>query len=130
MSEAWKAQERPAWCPHSDCCPMRQTQGMACVGELPERDPHGEDFNTHRLCVHGAKDDGEWTFDLKINRTDAWSLRRLLKVVEDERETRAFEALVVLNMRHDPAHLPELSKEEHAAMDALPPLSELLKDCP
>lgn len=41
-----------------------------------------------------------------------------------EREDRAFEALIVLNMRTpdtlDPAYLPALTDEERAAMDAIP----------
>ena len=77
MTESWK-QERPAWCPHQTCGFVMRTQDSACVGCLPSPEPHGEAINTNRLCLHGAKDDGEWTFDLKINATDAWNLGRLL----------------------------------------------------
>ena len=74
--------ERPAWCPHTDCQFKCHSQEAFCVGTLPEPDPHDGDFNTHRMCLHGAKDDGEWTFDLKVNRSDAWNITRMLKLVE------------------------------------------------
>ena len=77
MSEQWK-QERPAWCPHSDCQFHMRTQDSACAGKLPIPVDHDGIENTHRLCLHGAKDDGEWTFDLQINRGDAWNLNRVL----------------------------------------------------
>lgn len=72
---------RPQWCPHPDCQFKCQTQDQLCVGILPEPDPHDGDINTHRMCWHGAKDDGEWTFDLKINKSDAWWMKRLLNLV-------------------------------------------------
>jgi hypothetical protein len=72
---------RPAWCPHSDCSFLCQTQDAACVGRLPAPDPHDGDVNTHRLCLRGAQDDGGWTFDLKLNRSDAYHLKRMLDVL-------------------------------------------------
>lgn len=74
--------ERPEWCPHHTCQFKCQTQSSACVGALPEPVGHDGDFNTHRLCLHGAKDDGEWTFDLQVNRSDAYHLIRMLKLVD------------------------------------------------
>jgi len=73
--------KRPEWCPHTDCIFRAQTQDVCCVGLLPQPDPHDGDFNTHRLCLHGAKDDGEWTFDLKVNRSDAYNIKRMLEVI-------------------------------------------------
>ena len=71
---------RPAWCPHSDCAYRLQTQDAACIGRLPEPVDHDGTPNTNRLCLHGAKDDGEWTFDLQVNRGDVWNLMRILNV--------------------------------------------------
>jgi hypothetical protein len=73
---------RPTWCPHADCQFKCHTQEMACVGVLPQPEDHAGIANTHRLCLHGAKDDGEWTFDLKVNRGDAWNITRLLKLID------------------------------------------------
>jgi len=44
-------------------------------------EPHDGDENTHRMCIHGAKDDGEWTFDLQINKGDGYAFYRLLKAL-------------------------------------------------
>lgn len=55
---------------------------MVCVGTLPQPEPHDGDFNTHRFCLHGAKDDGEWTFDLQVNRSDVWNIKRILTQIE------------------------------------------------
>lgn len=76
---------RPPWCPHKTCqfrtCAAQQS---VCIGQLPEPEPHDGDFNTHRLCIHGAKDDGEWTFDMQINKTDVFWLRTALARVFPE----------------------------------------------
>jgi len=77
MSDDYK-QQRPSWCPHPTCKFLVNTQEMACMGELPTPEKHGGGENTHRLCIHGAKDDGEWTFDLMVNRGDMWSLWRII----------------------------------------------------
>jgi len=69
---------RPSWCPHSDCIFRVQTQDCACVGRLPNPVDHDGTPNTHRLCLHGAKDDGEWTLDLQINRGDVWNIKRII----------------------------------------------------
>jgi hypothetical protein len=73
--------DRPNWCPHSDCSFLCQTQDAACVGRLPGAESHDGDVNTHRLCLHGAPDDGSWAFELKLNRSDAWHLKRMLDVL-------------------------------------------------
>ena len=69
---------RPEWCQHSTCEYRLSSQDALCFGELPEPEPHGEGINTHRMCIQGAKDDGEWIFDLQINKGDGWAFFRLL----------------------------------------------------
>jgi hypothetical protein len=54
-----------------------QGQGMICTGVLPEPAPHDEAFNTHRLCLD-TRETGHGIFDLQINRTDAWYLKRFM----------------------------------------------------
>lgn len=71
-------QERPPWCPFQSCRYLASSQAAACLGALPAPEPHGDGENTHRLCLHGADDDGAWTFKLQINRSDAWAISRLL----------------------------------------------------
>lgn len=73
--------ERPTWCPHSDCEFACHSQEAVCVGRLPAPEDHDGVANTHRLCLHGAKDDGEWVFDLKVNKGDVWNMTRILKFV-------------------------------------------------
>jgi len=34
--------------------------------------------NTHRLCMHGAPDDGLWLHTVEWNRGDAWNFRRIV----------------------------------------------------
>ena len=77
--EIWR-QERPGWCPHSDCGFRICSQDSICIGELPEPADHGphKRINTHRLCLRSAPDDGEWIADLQMNKGDAWHLVRLL----------------------------------------------------
>ena len=64
MKEEFK-QEKPEWCPHSDCAFRRRVQDSICGGVLPEPESHGEDYNTHRICI---KTDS--VFDLQVNNTD------------------------------------------------------------
>jgi len=72
-------QERPKWCPHPTCQYQVSSQAVLCFGKLPEPEAHQDGMNTHRMCLHGAKDDGEWTFDLQINQGDGYAMWRLLK---------------------------------------------------
>lgn len=37
-----------------------------CGGELPRREAHDGDHNTHRLCINCEGD----VFDLQVNKTD------------------------------------------------------------
>ena len=80
MSEVWK-NERPAWCPHSDCRFLRQTQALICVGKLPQPVDHDGHPNTHRLCLNEALPNGE-VFDLQINTTDTYHFRRMFEAVD------------------------------------------------
>lgn len=72
---------RPTWCLHPECSPRRSTQNKACVGRLPQPEPHDGDHNTHRLCI-----EADGVFDLQINKSDAWWLRQLLAVVITAKE--------------------------------------------
>lgn len=80
MSERWP-QQRPDWCPHATCVYRLSSQAQLCFGELPAPQPHGAGTNTHRMCIHSAKDDGDWTFDLQINRGDGYAFYRLLRAL-------------------------------------------------
>ena len=55
-----------------------------CCGELPKPEPHDGDLNTHRLCLNGADKDGG-VFDLQINSTDVWWLKKTLEPVHTDR---------------------------------------------
>lgn len=72
--------KRPNWCPHIDCKFKIQTQNKMCVGKLPKQAPHDNDFNDHRLCID-TRETGKGIFDLQINWTDCWNLKRLLDTV-------------------------------------------------
>jgi hypothetical protein len=67
---------RPQWCPHQDCRFQVQFQEAMCGGDLPAPSEHDGDFNHHRLCLAGAADNGG-VFDLQINKTDIFHLRRI-----------------------------------------------------
>lgn len=73
----FKKQQKPEWCPFTDCIFVVNTQDAACIGKLPTPEPHLDDFNTHRLCLH-AREDEDWHFNIQINKSDAWNLRRIL----------------------------------------------------
>ena len=69
--------KRTDWCPHKDCEFNIQSQNKMCVGKLPNPVQHDDDFNTHRLCID-TRETGHGIFDLQINHTDSWNLKRLL----------------------------------------------------
>ena len=56
-----------------------------CSGKLPEPTSHGEDWNTHRMCINGVLTNNE-VFDLMINKADAWWLSYVLSEVVGEEE--------------------------------------------
>ena len=76
--------ERPAWCPHQDCGFVLNTQGLACVGRLPEPIDHDGVMNDGRLCIKAGE-----VFDLQVNRGDLWGLERLFKTLYPAREKDA-----------------------------------------
>ena len=71
-------QQRPDWCPYPDCLFKIRSQDSLCIGELPTPLDHAGVDNTHRLCMHGAPDDGEWMHIIELNRGDAWNMVRTL----------------------------------------------------
>jgi len=68
---------KPDWCPHKDCQVNIQSQNKMCVGKLPKPEPHDNDFNTHRICID-TRETGHGIFDLLVNRTDLWNLKRII----------------------------------------------------
>jgi len=73
--------KRPAWCPHTDCKYHLSTQDLLCVGHLPEQIEHDGDVNIYRMCINCC---GE-VFDLQINDTDIYHLKRLLDSLKSSR---------------------------------------------
>jgi len=78
---------RPDWCPYPDCQFILQFQQMMCVGKLPEPEMHDPDefdkgFNTHRQCLNEAET-GHGIHDLKLNKGDAWLMKKLLDEVKE-----------------------------------------------
>lgn len=74
----WK-QEKPSWCPHSDCVFLRRAQDALCAGKLPTPEPHDGDLNTHRICISCPDSD---VFDLQVNTTDTYHFRRILDSID------------------------------------------------
>jgi len=74
-------QERPEWCPHSDCIFILLIQDAICAGKLPAPEPHDGDLNTHRICIAGVIPGGE-VFDLQVNTTDLYHFRRLFDAID------------------------------------------------
>ncbi len=69
--------ERPKWCPHQDCRFVLNTQGLGCVGRLPEPIDHDGVLNDGRFCIQC----NPGVFDLQVNRGDLWGLGRLFKAL-------------------------------------------------
>ena len=99
--------ERPAWCPHTDCQFVLNTQELACVGRLPEPVDHDGVSNDSRFCIKAGD-----VFDLQVNRGDLWGLGRLFKALYPPanhvkgREYAAQEAAALVGMAEDP-EVPE-----------------------
>ena len=81
----WK-QVRPEWCPHAECEYRASSQAIICVGHLPTPAPQGDDENTDRICLQ-TDTDGE-PFDLQINASDVFHLRRMFDVIFPQEGTR------------------------------------------
>ena len=73
---------RPEWCPHKECIYKGSSQNKMCIGKLSKSVPHDNDENTHRMCLD-TRETGHGIFDLQINWTDAWGMRRLLNLVKE-----------------------------------------------
>ncbi len=80
----WK-QERPSWCPHSDCGFRMRVQDAICGGYLPKPEPHLDDFNDMRLCFNA--DGGP--FDLQVNKSDLYHIGRVLAVLKQAEDSDA-----------------------------------------
>jgi len=91
----WK-QERPSWCPHTNCIFGRRAMDDICGGELPVPIPHDGVDNTHRLCMNGLADDGG-VFDLRVNSTDLDWLRWILDALDGKRTSWLSERSKVYN---------------------------------
>ena len=75
--------KRPDWCPYNDCILKAQSQGLMCIGKLPEPEPHDDGFNTHRFCLD-ERETKHGIHDLQINWGDAWNMIRLLNIVKEQ----------------------------------------------
>jgi len=69
-------QERPGWCPHTDCR-FKRLSDNACVGHLPE--PSIE----HRICFAGVLPDPDEVFELMVDDSDLRDLRWLLEGLKE-----------------------------------------------
>jgi len=78
-------QERPEWCPHTECIFRRRVLDSICGGELPATVEHDGDQNTHRLCIREPESDPP-IWDLMVNETDLDWLRWVLDAL-DGKET-------------------------------------------
>jgi hypothetical protein len=79
----WK-QERPEWCPHTECIFKRRAMDSLCGGELPKPEPHGADFNTHRFCIREPESTPP-IWDLQVNGTDLDWLRWVLDALDGKK---------------------------------------------
>ena len=77
--------KKPEWCPYQECKFQIQSQDKMCCGELPEKVPHDDGFNTHRFCMD-TRETGHGIFDLQINWGDAWNMKRVLNAAHNPKE--------------------------------------------
>ena len=80
MSQEYR-QERPSWCPKTDCIFIRRAMDAWCGGELPELVPHDGDFNTHRICWYG----GQGPDPYMVNENDLDWLRWILDALDGKK---------------------------------------------
>ena len=74
-------QERPAWCPHTDCQFKRRHVDAFCGGALSEPAEHAGDFNTHRFCMGPGEDDSR-VESYMVNDTDLEGLRWIFDALD------------------------------------------------
>ncbi len=85
--EEWK-QERPSWCPFTNCKFKRRVQDAFCCGDLPEPVPHNADFNHYRICFCGAEkyqEDGFSGEYYQVNNTDLGYLRWIFDALDGKK---------------------------------------------
>jgi len=80
-----RGRTRPAWCEHNDCIFVSVMGGCFCVGMLPEKMPHGGDWNDRRICLK-AFDDGD-VVDLAVNKTDLNWIRLACDALDGRRSS-------------------------------------------
>lgn len=76
----WK-QEKPLWCPHSECIFLRRVMDDLCSGKLQKPRAHDGDTNTHRICLTGTLPKNK-VFDLMVNKSDLYHFRRVLDAID------------------------------------------------
>lgn len=96
--------DRPNWCPHPTCTPLRSAQNAICGGRLPAPQPHHDDFNTHRLCLRAPRPGhGIELFDLEVNAADLWWLgEQILKPLRQDAKIAYQEMRAELEQASDP----------------------------
>lgn len=83
MVAEWK-QERPEWCPYTDCNFLFRSMDSICAGRLPKPESHDDadgksmGENTHRWCIRFAYDTHQQVFNLQVNKTDVYHFGRML----------------------------------------------------
>ena len=87
-------QERPAWCPHTDCLFQRRAQDALCGGKLPggdlrETDEFGQvHVNDLRICMNETiqPPPNAKVIDFKVNSSDLDWIRWIFDAL-DGKET-------------------------------------------
>ena len=74
--------KKPEWCERPTCQYLRNGAGIMCIGKLPEPEPHGYGFNTHRLCML-EEETGEHLVRIVINKSDVGWFEYLFEVMKD-----------------------------------------------
>lgn len=77
-------QDRPSWCPHTDCLFRRRVMDNLCGGELPAPAPHDGDVNTHRVCINTGEGP---VFDLQVNPADLDWMRWIFDALDGKKSS-------------------------------------------
>ncbi len=83
--KVWK-QERPAWCPKSNCNFRRRVMDSLCGGSLEYPIPHAGDVNIFRVCFNDDETPAVPALPIMFNATDLNWLRWIFDAL-DGRET-------------------------------------------
>lgn len=83
--EVHRWDQRPTWCPHSDCVVLRAMQNLMCAGRRAKPGDHGQfkGVNTHRFCLRDVLP-GEAIFDLSVNTGDLWWFQKLFDAIRED----------------------------------------------